>query len=301
MNNRTYAIALIIILLAGCSNNSATSDSTSPQPGADTDNDGLIDSDDPDDDNDGFLDSNDTSPLDASIPGNYLTPEDILSQPLIVNAIEQASLQGFSIDALTGTTPPNIAGYYREEEQSTVFVASDNGENIGDTRSGAEFRYDQLADNSINGAVVNFSQTNPTSYSISFNALLRGSGNQFTRYSRSLVTCTANNSNYSVLFVGISSAEVDSVTKDFVNRDRISISVGTAGTPTETCDRSFAGGAEEVGGWSASQASRIFRAEPNTFEFMCVDNDKAYAPTENWTSSDGSDCMCNTDYTTTCQ
>ena len=100
------------------------------------------------------------------------------------------------------------------------------------TKLGIEFYVllnDQLADNSINGAVVNFSQTNPTSYSISFNA------------------------------------------------------------------------AEEVGDWSASRASRIFRAEPNTFEFMCVDYDKAYAPTENWTSSDGSACMCNTNYTTTCQ
>jgi len=298
---------IMFFLLSGCSSGGDTSASVPSQPidvvdeSQDTDNDGIVDAIDTDDDNDGFLDSDDIAPLDQSVPGDFSTPEAILSQPIVQTALEEAAALGFSIESLTGLNPPNISGYYREEENSTVFVATDNGDTVGGTRSGAEFRYDQLDDNSINGAVVNFDQNVPTSYSLSFNSLLRGADTRFTRYSRSRVTCTVNNSEYTVLFVGISTADIDSQTNDFINRDRISISVSTSGTRTESCDNLFAGGAEVVGGWSVSRSSRIFQAQPSEFQYMCVDNTRAFAPTETWTSEDGKSCTCGTDYAISCQ
>ena len=267
----------------------------------DTDGDMLPDSVDIDDDNDGFLDDDDPDPLNQSIPGDFSTPQTILGNPIVQSALAQAAAQGFSIETIETENPPLIDGYYIEPENSTVFVATDNGDSIGDTRNGAEFRYDQLDNNTINGAVVNVRQSSPTSYSLSSNALLRGTGNRFTRYSRSRVTCTVDGSNFSVLFVGISTAQLEFSTGDFMDRERISISVATFGEPTQVCNQLIAGGAEVVGGWSASIGPRVRRVQTSELQFMCVDEENAYAPTEVWTSSNGSSCSCTTEYTTSCQ
>ncbi len=305
MNSKFIAAAATLAFITACSGDSKTPQANEPDPvtgdSLDTDGDGTVDTIDTDDDNDGFLDVDDVSPLDQTVPGDFSSPEAILNQTVIRDAIDEASAQGFTIQALTGLAPPDIGGYYHEEERTTVFVATDTGEHVGNTRSGAEFRYDQLADNTINGAVVNYDQGNPTSYSISSNSMLRGTEGHFTRYSRSRVTCTIDQSDFSVLFVGISTAQIDSQTLDFVDRKRISISVGTFGEATEACNDYYAGGAESVGGWSASEAPRIFRTEPSQFQYMCVDDDRAFSPTESWVADDGRSCSCTKDYVTSCQ
>lgn len=280
--------------LGGSCPNQAVSDTT------DTDSDGIADICDPDDDNDGFSDANDLFPLDSSLPGDYSTPESILSQTVVQNALQEAADQGFIIQALEQKEPPALGGYYLEPEEATVFVASDNGDNVGGTRSGAEFRFDVFEDLTVNSAGVNFSNSRANSFSLSQGALLRGSENSYTRYSRSLLRCALNDSDFSVLFVGISSGDIDANTGDIVDRKRIAISVDTSGELTQQCANLIAGGAEVVGGWSASESTRVFKTDPSEFQFMCVDGDSAFAPTEFWVSSDGSNCTCSLEYETVC-
>lgn len=292
---------------SGAGSDTGPSSGTAPPGGGetepDTDADGVADSLDPDDDNDGFSDANDPAPLDASVPGDFSTPEAILADPLVRAALEEAEGQGFAVEALTGAAPRDIGGYYLEPDGETTFVASDNGESVGGTRLGAEFRYDRRDDDTVDSAVVNFDGTEPRSYSLSRGALLRGEGDRYTRYSRSRVTCTVDGADFTVLFVGISTGELDSASGDIVGRRRISISVDTEGELTERCATLVAGGAELVGGWSASESNRVFRVEPSEFRFMCVadDGERAFAPTESWTESDGERCACTTDYTTECE
>lgn len=297
-------LSIVILGVVACSSGSSNNEGQeSGLPDGnliDTDRDGVPDATDRDDDNDGFLDADDPAPLDTTVPGDFSTPESILADPAIEQARREAADQGFAVEALLGTSPPDIGGYYLEVENATNFVASDTGEGVGGTRSGAEFRYDQSAANTIDGAVVNFDQARPTSYSLSFDALLRGSADRFTRYSRSRVTCTIDGADNSVLFIGISTASVEPQTGDFVERDRISVSVALFGERTDACDRYF-GGAARIGSWSVSQSPRIFRSEPAEFQYMCVDDDAAYAPTERWASRDGATCSCSVDYETVCE
>lgn len=268
----------------------------------DLDGDGVADSLDSDDDNDGFLDVDDSAPRDPNTPGDFSTPEAILDDTLVRNAITEAEAQGFTIDALIGGTPPDLGGYYLEPDDETTFVASDNGESVGGTRLGAEFRYDFRADGRVDGAVVSFDGNEPRAYSFSSNALVRGESERYSRYSRSRLTCTVDGANFSVLFVGISTGRIDANSGDIVGRRRLSVSVATDGTRTERCNQLIAGGAEIVGGWSASESSRVFRVEPTEYRFMCVTNDRlrAFAPTESWTEENGESCTCTTDYSRNC-
>lgn len=117
--------------------------------GADVDGDGLGNACDGDDDGDGFTDDDDPAPLDANIPGNFGTPESILNDPRVKEALAVAKAKGVEIATHTELTPPNLSGLYLRPASTGKFVATGDGSDIGLSIIANEGRLEVGADNSV--------------------------------------------------------------------------------------------------------------------------------------------------------
>ncbi len=301
---------ILLLALAGCSSSSSEPSvelSEDNCPGIDnpdqldTDADGQGDACDSDDDNDGFQDVDDPAPLDNTKPGDFSTPEAILDDAVVQEAIEQARLAGVEIRTDTGLAPPTLSGYYNRADGAGRFTATDNGTDIGRSLVGAERRLDQGAGNSISSAGVSYTVGSPIAFGIAEGSLIRGEGNLFTIYSRSKSTCTEAGSDYDLFSVGISSGESDPVTGNILDSRTLSVTIDVAGELTTACADRISGAAELEGGWSVYEYALDRYVEPSSLLYMCVEDDAAYAPTEEWTGSDGMACSCTEDYQISCQ
>lgn len=301
---------ILILALAGCSSSSSEPPVAPLEdncPGIDnpdqldTDADGQGDACDSDDDNDGFQDVDDPAPLDSTKPGDFATPEAILNDAVVQEAIEQARLAGVEVRTDSGLTPPTLSGYYNRADEAGRFTATDNGTEIGRSLVGAESRLDQGAGNSIASAVVSYNAGSPIAFQIAEGSLIRGEGNLFTIYSRGKSTCTEADSDYDLFTVGISSGEWDPVTGNILDTRSLSVTIDVAGELTDACASRITGAAELAGGWSVREYALDQYVEPSSLLYMCVEDDAAYAPTEEWTGSDGMACSCTEDYQISCQ
>ncbi|NND71624.1 MAG: hypothetical protein HKN43_08595 [Rhodothermales bacterium] len=266
----------------------------------DTDADGLGDACDDDDDGDGFADANDAAPLDNTIPGDFSTPEAILSDPLLQRALSEASDAGVDILTEQGLSPPDISGYYDLEDSAGVFIATSSGTDIGRRLVGIEQRIDQTPDNEISVASVSHTLGRPVFFAIVSGSVIRGEDNRITVYSRGKSTCTEAASDFTLFAVGIASSEFDVTTGNLLNTRRISVTVDTAGELTSACANRSAGSTEQVGAWAVAENTISRSVDASSLVFMCVDEDAAYAPTETWTDSDGQNCSCTEGYEISC-
>lgn len=267
----------------------------------DTDSNGAGDACDLDDDGDGFSDSDDPAPLDGTIPGDFSTPDAILNDQSIQTAIAEAAALGFVVATQTGENPPNLTGYYNRTDLGGNFPFNSSGSGQNTPIVGAEFRINQLVNNTYNRASVSFTSLRPISFGIGEGSLIRGEDNEFTLYSRSKSTCTEAESDFSTFGVTIASGSINPENGDIENRRSISTTVNVAGQLTTACADRLNGDGEQVGAWSALEVPVSTKVEPAELIYMCVDGDAAYAPTETWVGSDGLSCSCTTDYQISCE
>jgi hypothetical protein len=268
----------------------------------DTDIDGQGDACDIDDDGDGFNDNADPKPLDSTIPGDFSTPEVILKNPLISQALKGAETQNVVIRTEMGAHPPNLTGYYSEADGHGVLIAtSNNGKGVGARLVGSETRFNIRPDNFIDRATVDFTDSTPVSYRIGTGSIIRGEDNQYTIYSRGKHTCTEAGSDFDLYYVTITSGEYDESTGNSINNTMLWVTIDTVGELTTACANRIAGDNEYPGEWAVFSYDFSKRSEPAELLYMCVDNNKAYVPTETWERSDGSSCSCTEDYQVSCQ
>ena len=256
-----------------------------------------------DDDGDGFNDDDDPAPLDNTVPGDFSTPEAILSNPLIRQALDETALQGIVITPDLGLDPPDISGYYVFAEGSGMAIATSDGTDIGSPLVGSERRITVNPDNTTTGATVSFTMGNPIGFGAGQGVRVpyRGESNHFSSYGRSGLTCTEGGSNYAVQSVVILVGNSDVATGNIVDVTAIGVTVNTTGNLTPVCASRFGGNTESVGEWLVTTEPLFERVQPASLTYMCVDDDAAYAPTETWVGSDGLDCSCTESYMIMCQ
>lgn len=267
----------------------------------DTDGDGAGNACDDDDDNDGFKDNEDPDPLDVLTPGDFSTPEAILSNPLMQDAIAAASSQGFEIRTDQGLNPPDLTGYYVGDILNNSVVASSSNLDIGRSLLPEEVRVTSKVGNFLDRASVAFEGNDKIGYLLGTGSIIRGEGNNFTAYSRSKVTCTENNSDYSVFAVSVTSGTLDPSSGDILNTKNMNATVDTMGELTPICSARILFGNQTVSGWSASTYNVQRKTDVNNLQHMCISENVGYVPTETWTHSGGMSCSCTDEYTVSCQ
>jgi len=267
----------------------------------DTDADGTPNSSDLDDDNDGFNDGDDPAPLNASIPGDFSTPEAIINNPIMSAALNEARDQGVDIRIEQGHTPPDLTGYYDRADTLGFFTATSNGADIGRKLVGAESRLTSRSGNFIDSAGVSYTSGQPIAFGFGDGSIIRGEGNNFTIYSRGKSVCTESNSDHTRFYVGIASSTLDPASGDILLTTSIGVTVDAIGNLTPACADRATADTEFKGGWSVVTYDKKTRVNVNELEYMCVDENVGYAPTETWTDSTGASCSCTTDYLVSCQ
>ena len=267
----------------------------------DTDNDGMGDACDNDDDNDGFNDVDDPSPLDVTIPGDFSTPEAILSNPIVNKALSDAKKQGLDLPTEKDFTPPNLTGYYRKEGGHGTFIMTSNNRGVGRSLAGSESRITSKENNFIDSASVAFIRSGKNVvFELSKGSIIRGKGNDYTIYSRSKTTCTESNSNYETFNIEISSGTLDIANGDMINVKSLGITVDTAGELTTACSNRYIANTELKNGWYIASYDVKSRLDVSELKHMCVDGAKGYVPTETWTNDAGLNCACSKEYKVTC-
>ena len=266
---------------------------------ADTDADGQGDVCDEDDDQDGFLDHDDPAPLDTDVPGDFSTPEKVLADPRMAQAIEALREAGFELTTHTEKESPDVTGYFKKEEGVGEFVANSGGGGIGSKIAGDESRRQLTEHGRLESADVAFTSGAPISFAIVTSQTLRGTGNEYTIYTTTQRVCTEAGSNYRRFMVTIDSGKVDGA-GNLIDNLSLGVTVATEGELTEACAARANGLSENENEWSASFIPLQQKVEVGGLEYMCVDDEAGYVPTETWPGSHQLLCECSVAYQISC-
>lgn len=226
----------------------------------DFDGDGTGDACDSDDDDDGFRDNEDPDPLDLENPGDFSTPEAILANPVIRASLQEFRDQGFVFEPSLELEPADISGTYSYNSDSGQFIATGNGDSVGNGFCPGQFSITVAPNLTFASEDVSFCNGETTSVGSGV-GFVRGTGLNITSYSTGHGTCVENGSAYETFTVGISTSRIDASTGDNVDVINFFVNVAVRGELTATCAARDAGNLELVGGWMASQFDRQTRVE----------------------------------------
>ena len=241
-----------------------------------------------DSDGDGFYDEIDIAPNDASIPGDFSTPEKILANSAVKKAIKIAKKNDVDIHSYLGTNPPDLTGYYRMESgggDAVVAVLGNQTRYHTNYYYGTEGRvctskkyFESIASNfEPNRGFLNL-------YSRK-NAMLRGDKNHFTYYYPFKTICKGK----TFYSIDIQSARLNEK-GDIVGEKWVRIKI--YGEIATNCGDDISAGYYDT---------RYKISDLNELEYMCVDGEKAYVPNETWINKDKESCRCTTDIEMVCK
>jgi len=236
-----------------------------------------------DSDGDGFHDAIDIAPNDASIPGDFSTPEKILANEKVKYMLKKGKENDVKVHTYLEHNPPNLTGYYKSEEGGYagsiindnfvlpfVYLASEK--RVCSTKE----RYDEY---------FSFAGKNTSLYSRKY-AMLRGNKKEYTIYSPYLGICQ-NNRKKHYNGVNIYSAKLNSE-GDLIKSSEITVALYTG----SNCKGSFV-----VSHYS--DAKKV--TDLDELEYMCVDGDKAYIPKETWKNKAKESCKCTANIEIECE
>ena len=233
------------------------------------------------------------------LPGDFSTPEAILDDPGVKRALEAAAKAGFPLTPHLETDPPDLSGLFRREDRAGRFVATSNGSDVNIRLAGSEYRLTAYRDLTLDDASVSFTRGKRSAFSLTRGALVRGTDEGYTTYTRTKERCTLADAEFSFWSVGISA---DSEASDGTTQTTtLRVTVATEGKPNRACSDYFVADMEEVGGWSVVASPADKRISPSQADFMCVDESSAYVPTEHWTRKDGKHCECTEEHSISCE
>jgi len=236
-----------------------------------------------DSDGDGFHDSVDNAPHDASIPGDYSTPEKILADPEVKRVLKLAKEKGIAVRTELGKNPPNLTGYYKREAGGySIDAFSHRREPYIPSEARICTTNDRFEE-----SVSQFGRDGRVSTPYYYkNLMFRGDKNSYTSYFLIGNSCGNNTTAYGVK---ISSGTLDS-NGDIINRKSVNINLAIVGPAKSQCPV-----------WYTAYFNKYNKVtDLDEFEYMCVDGKKAYAPKETWTNSDKESCRCTMDIEIEC-
>jgi len=236
-----------------------------------------------DSDGDGFHDGIDKAPHDASIPGDFSTPEKILADPEVKRVLKLAKERGVAVRTELGKNPPNLTGYYKREAGGHAIKEFSSGGLYVPSEARICTTNDRFEVSTSQFSAVDGRVSTPYYYK---NLMFRGDKNSYTSYFLIIENCGNNTTSYGVK---ISSGKLDS-NGDIINRKSVNINLAIVGPAKAQCQV-----------WSAVNFSTYHKVtDLDEFEYMCVDGKKAYAPKETWTNSDKESCRCTMDIEIEC-
>jgi hypothetical protein len=226
---------------------------------------------------------------------------DILNDPAVQSALEDAADQGVDVATHVEKDAPDPTGYYSYALGVGTWVASGNGANVGYKTTAAELRADLQANGNVDTAMVSsFENEPPSSYRLETGYLLRGAGNEITLYGRRSFECTLGGSSYTVSQVYIWTGVLEAGTGDWVDQVQFTVTTATEGELTSDCEVGLVGDTEFVGGWAVAKIPIATKIGVEDLTMMCVDEGRGYIPTEFWTDSFGDRCECTTNVVVAC-
>jgi hypothetical protein len=247
---------------------------------SDSDEDGVTDPCDDDDDDDGYLDVDDLAPLDPFAPGGVVAPGTIINDACVKDVLAELESLSMTMPIHRERFPPEMDGYYVRPAGQGVILAANDGAAIGATTVGMEARVKLVGVDRFDAAVIDFWNGQPTAYAIGSGGWVRGRGVDFTHY--------AGSGGLVILYSASRGAS-----GSWLDGFYLSILLPTSGLPHVECPTG-------AGKYRFSSASLTSKVKPAELEFMCVDQNAAFVPTEDWPTGANGRCECTTDYKISC-
>lgn len=227
---------------------------------------------------------------------------EILNDPAVKSALEEAREQGVEIVTHTEENAPDLSGYYSYARGAGEWIASGNGANVGFATTAAELRIDLNTDGSVDTAIVSsFDGITPASHGIEEGYLLRGVAREVTLYGRRKSECKLSGASYALSQAYIWTGTLADGTGDWIEQRQFLVTTATEGELTSECADALVGNVEVVGGWAVVAIPLATKVPADDLVMMCVDEGRGYVPSETWTRADGSACECLTDFSVSCE
>jgi len=240
-------------------------------------------------DKDGFVDDVDHSPDVPLENGKFANLENVVNAEGVKRILKIAKERGVDVKLQLGNNPPKLKGIYRSETGGNVVYArnSPEGRTTGAAIVETEFK---LCTTKGYSRRLNFS---PYGFQ-NFSGILKGDGKHFSIYHLGLASSSADCKVYEV---SVENGKVAS-NGDIKNFKTIIAPLGYDEKTPGACDiYKGAKRTEEV--YTTRDRKKI--TDLDDLEYMCVDEGKAYVPTETWKNKAKESCKCTANIEIECE
>jgi len=244
----------------------------------------------PDRDKDGFRDITDSKPDEPFENRKFANLENVVNSEGVKRILKIAKERDVIINLQLGNNPPKLKGIYRSETGGNVVYAknSQEGRTTGAAIIETEFKY--CTSKGFSRRLT----SSPYGYQY-FGGVLKGDGKYFSHYS---LRSYHRSTECTVYEVVVENGKVDSKSGDIKNFKTIIAPLGYEETHAGACDvYKGARRVEEV----ITTRDRKKITDLDELEYMCVDEGKAYVPTETWKNKAKESCKCTTDVEIECE